>query len=180
MPTVVSGEVVSWTDGAVMLDYDERLYTAVLKIKVRTAWKGSAQVKDGFIYVTRPRGGELVNPDGTPFRNPGAKSAVTSLAELRTAVPVGTRVLFVGDAGDGVFQYEQPPQIRTLVPHAGYPDGAKLLRPHAFGLLLEQNDGTVVSGSIEEGPWDALNAAARRSSVEPFTELTTQLRKHYS
>ncbi len=175
--TVVVGEISSWSDGAVLYNYDERDFTAVVSIKVEGALKGSKYVQNGFIYLRFHRGGEVIDEAGNPFRNPGAPASVKSLAELREAAPPGTRVVVFADDGTYVdtVQREKPPEVRTIRPRAGVPDGAALLSPYPQGFLLN-DDGQVASAIADGEPWGWIPEDVPHNSG--FVHVVERLQAH--
>jgi hypothetical protein len=157
--TVVQGTIASWADGPVVIDHDERDYSAVLEIKVTRTFKGEGGGADGQVYVYFPRGGEVLDADGEAYRNPGARDTVTSIDELRRAAPPGTRILFLGN---GPRPLADGSGAGVHVEHArsGLPDGAPLLRAHAQGLLLD-DDGRLASAAAGGEPWGWFDDATK-------------------
>jgi len=178
MSTVVEGSIAGWADGASVVNYDERDYSAVLKIKVSRGFKGEV-TKDadgGYVYVYFPRGGEVLAANGEPFRNPDAPSTVRSIDELNRAAPAGTRVIFFGTDPISLGEGFDDKQVRIENPGAGLPDGAPLLRAHAQGLLLDDN-GQLASAVSDGEPWGWL-----ADSVKPddqFSQILDRLARRF-
>ena len=170
--TVVQGTIAGWADGPMVVNYDERDYSAVLKIKVAHDFKSAKRAGDGYVYVYFPRGGEVLDANGEPFRNPGAESTVTSVDDLNKAAPVGTRVLFLGGGPIAVGEGLEDKQVRVENAGAGLPDGAPLLRAHAQGLLLDDG-GRLASAAGSGEPWDWFPGADKAS--DQFARLVSRL-----
>src|SRR5699024_5884567 len=97
-PTVILGEVVGWSDGRSLVESAENGsgltwidHYAVLEVKVAENYGTQDRyIRDSRVYVEVPRGGEQridgeLDDDGKP--------SVSSIEELSSAVPKGTRVI---------------------------------------------------------------------------------------
>jgi len=176
----VVGAIQSWDDGRTILDGDELLHFAVLTIKVTDQFKGEAP--GGEVKVEFRRGGVIVDETGAevPLER-GARYDIRSVADLEKAAPVGTRVILIGAPIPTPEEIATEPGQRVvgLGSLAGKEEFA--VRPLSQGFLLQDADGSYVSGVAEQEfvEADGWSTAARAGS-SGFDVLVEQLADTYS
>jgi len=166
--------IAGWGPAETSVDHDERSEYAIMKVRVTDVTKGAAKVATGFAYIRLPRGGEVIDAEGNPFRNPGAESTVTSVAEMSAAAPVGTRVVFMGVDVDAVRALSNTADVEVRNQASGHPPGTPVLVPAPQGLLLETAEGDVVSGVADGEPWNWIPQSTPRE--ERFGYLAEALK----
>ena len=163
---VFTGSIADWLPAEFVIDHDERLEYAILKVHVTHVVKGSSGTHRGFAYLRLPRGGEVIDEHGLAVLNPGARSTVTTVDELKKAAPVGTRLVFLGNPALPLVSSDRIGSVRN--PGTGRPPGVPVLAPAPQGLVFESFTGDVASGVADGEPWGWLPAstpADRRFSL---------------
>lgn len=175
--TVVVGEVVGWSDGRSTVEsdgsgYEDISYSSVLTIKVGGHSK-PAKRSGSLVYVEVKRGGEIrINGE----RPEGTEPVITTVDELSSAVPAGTRVILLANPARSNAQLTA--DNRDVVVRdkgAGKPAGATLLRPNVQGLLFQDESGEFVSGlADDERGWGWVPT---RSQARGFDYLVAELHR---
>ncbi|WP_408897992.1 hypothetical protein ACJ5H2_02530 [Nocardioides sp. R1-1] len=76
---------------------DLRESFAAVRVKVDVAYRGESDLRRSpYVYVALSRGVEAVDEKGEPVRSPGSRSTVTDLDAFAEALPIGTRVMVMG------------------------------------------------------------------------------------
>ncbi|MCX6396843.1 MAG: hypothetical protein NTV23_10190 [Propionibacteriales bacterium] len=148
---VLTGSIAGWLPAESVVDHDERLEYAIVKVKVTHTVKGATSVQDGFAYLRLPRGGAVIDEEGRAVVNSGARSTVTGVADLETAAPIGTRLVVLGNPAGPLTSGDRTESV--LNPGAGRPAGVPVVTPAPQGLLFETANGDVASGVADAAPW---------------------------
>ncbi|MDD9348761.1 hypothetical protein [Mumia sp.] len=179
-PVVVTGTIASWERGVDAYDDEDAQRWAILAVDVDQAYVRAPGVHGAKVFVRVLRGYEVVGPDGSPTREPGAPSSVLTVDELEQAAPPGVRIAVMGTTASRTPHADDPTWRHENV-NAGLPGGAVVTQPDVQGLILEDESGDLVSGVIDDDPatwgpgWrpSAAGSAARGSTA--FDWLTAQL-----
>lgn len=139
---------------------------AVMQVEVSNAFKGSRYTHNGEVYVQLPLGGEAVDESGQPAHASGAPSTVTTVEEVRAAIPAGTRVAVFGFPVN-LNQYS----LDELSGAAkGRPTGASLMAAKVEGLIFDGGESQGVVGGFVDIP-----SSWSRGRLLTFDELERRL-----
>lgn len=183
-PVAVAGTVTEWAEGRSIIDGNDAERYAVLTLRVDTAAKTLTAVQEETIYVSVYRGTEALDDDGNPILLEGAPSSVTSVGELRRAVPEGTRGIVLGSPTVSVEEQEYAPYVTVVDANAGVPDGASLIDPWPQGLIFETSNGGFDGGIVdadelagwsESAARDVGSDATRPEDAGSYENLLAQL-----
>lgn len=175
---VAVGRVTGWSDGRLVHDGDEALKHAVLELHVDRAFAGT---DDETLYVELSRGGTLINPDGSEQElRKGERYAQRSIDDLTHAAPIGVRVLVLGVESPSDAEVEAAGGNTVVKTWTAPVSEATLLRGVPQGLFFEDQDGSYVSGVVEQadvelGSWPA----ARGEKADSFQRLLDELEAHH-
>ncbi len=170
------GTVASWSEGRLVRDGDELIKHAILEMKVTSTFASSNPVDTIFIEIQR--GGTLVDDHGREVQlSDGSRYNERSVSDLRTAAPVGTRLILLGLAAPSEDKISGEVVRRSKAAKAG----AAIFSPIPQGLLFEDAEGRYVSGvadqaDVEIEQWPA---AAENSSADLFQQLVDQLSEEF-
>ncbi|WP_262848935.1 hypothetical protein [Mumia quercus] len=176
---VVAGRVASWAAGVDAYDDEDHQAFAILAVDVDDAIAGESAVHDGRVFVRVIRGYEVVE-DKIPVKPADAPATVTSIADLEKAAPVGTRVAITGNVVDRLPHGDDPAWTQENA-DAGLPKGAAVIQPSLQGLLLEDADGQLVSGIVDDDPttwgaaWTPTVERTGKQRTTPYGWLVAEL-----
>lgn len=145
----VAGEVAAWHEGPLVTEGEGGSATdfAVLELGSTSVVKSkSKDVEPRFILVEL--GGYWVDEhDKIIEPNNGSSYTARTLADVKEAVPIGTRVLALGE--EIGFADPDNPEYSAKILRDWKPDkGSVLFATHPQGLLLETADGRYDSGRV--------------------------------
>ncbi|MBM9461645.1 hypothetical protein JK386_17225 [Nocardioides sp. zg-536] len=94
-----------------------------------------------FVYVALSRGVEVIDRNGEAARPEGAPSTITSVNVFDKALPLGTRVVVMGE------QWAPPARGEVVAPSSLKHPAAPVARGgHPQTFALETEDGGIMSG----------------------------------
>ena len=152
-PMVAAGVVEGFDDGRTVLTWnpdlgyhDTRDRSTVMKVRVDEVFKGEGYVFDGHVYVTLPRGGEMITKAGEPARPAKAPSTVVATGAFDNAIPKGTRIALTAVPAST----DAHPAETWVGVHDGYPEGATLMATPPQGIILEDGGtDSALGGTVE-------------------------------
>ncbi|WP_436701477.1 hypothetical protein [Nocardioides sp. BYT-33-1] len=150
MEIAVQGTIDGLEDGPTVLESESGLSYpdlrepfALVRVKVDATYRLPADSGEArYVYVALSRGVEVIDENGQPVRPAGADSTVTELDTFAKALPVGTRVMIMGERWTAL-----PGPNVQVKPGASTPADAILVRGgHPQSFALEIKPGGLVSG----------------------------------
>ncbi|NEN80298.1 hypothetical protein [Nocardioides zeae] len=135
----VTGRVIGWTEGRSVYDVEHVERYATVAIEVETAAKVEDPSQRDVAYFDVSLGSDTINAEGIAADNKPTPE------ELERAIPLGTRMIAIGNTAPTPEEERYAPSIRIEGYEAGRPAGAPLASLTVQGSLVETKNGCTAS-----------------------------------